>query len=153
MVNITPRDILIANGAGTFVQTFNNSTDAVKPGHIVTATGEAAAAAVAWPDAADDIATGVVGCAPGHDIDTAYSVGDMMPVYMTGSGAVVWVRLKNGAGAGVAVAGDLVGHDGATAVNGLAIAGVEGTYENIGRLTHWHNTIAAEQWIKVRLST
>ena len=151
MVNITPRDILIANGAGTFVQTFNNSTDAVLPGHIVTATGEAVAAAVAWPDAANDTCVGVVGCAPGHDIDTAYSTGDMMPVYMTGSGAVVWVRLKTGVAA--QVAGNLIGSDAATAINGLAIAGVEGAYENIGRITHWHNTIAAEQWVKVRLST
>lgn len=151
MVNITPRDILIANGAGTFVQTFNNSTDAVKPGHIVTATGETVASAVAWPDLADDTCVGVVGNAPGHDIDTAYAVGDMMPVYMTGSGAVVWVRLKTSAGA--MVAGDLLMHDGDTAINGLAIAGTEGTYEILGRITHWHNDIAAEQWVKVRLST
>jgi hypothetical protein len=150
MTNITPRDILVANGVGNFVKTFNNSTDAVLPGHIVTTTGEAADGAVAWPDAANDISTGVVGCAPGHDIDTAYSVGDMMPVYMTGSGAEVWVRLK--ASVAAQVAGNLIGNDGATAANGLAIAGVEGTYELLGRITHWHNTIAAEQWVKVRLS-
>jgi hypothetical protein len=140
---------LIANGAGTFVQTFNNSTDAVKPGMIVTQTGEAAASLVAWPDGANDISTGVVGCAPGHDVDTAYTVGDMMPVYMTGSMAVVWVRLVTGAAA--MVAGDLVDNSGATA-DGLAVVGTEGLYENLGRITHWHNTIAAEQWIKVRLS-
>jgi hypothetical protein len=146
----TPRDILIAPGAGNYIQTFNNSTDAVKPGHIVTTTGETQKN-VAWPDAANDISVGVVGCAPGHDIDTAYSTGTMMPVYMVGSGAVVWVRLK--ASAGALTAGCLVGNDGATAVNGLAIAGVEGTYENIGRITHYHADVAAEQWIKVRLST
>ena len=150
MVNITPRDILIANGTGTFIQTFNNSTDAVKPGHIVTTLGEAQKA-VAWPDAANDESIGVVGCAPGHDVNTAYSVGDMMPVYMTGSGAVVWVRGKTSLGS--ANAGALIGNDAATAINGLAILGVEGTYENVGRLTHFHTDIAAEQWIKVRLST
>ena len=125
--------------------------DAVKPGHLVTATGEAAAAAVAWPDLANDTTVGVVGCAPGHDIDTAYAVGDMMPVYMCGSGAVVWVRLK--ASVAALVAGDLLMNDGATAINGLAVAGTEGLYEVIGHITHWHNTIATEQWVKVRLST
>lgn len=106
---------------------------------------------MAWPDAADDTCVGVVGCAADHDIDTAYSTGDMMPVYMTGSAAVVWVRLK--ASAGALVAGDFVGNDGATVANGLAIAGVEGTYEILGRITHFHADVAAEQWIKVRLST
>lgn len=141
---------MIANGTGTFIQTFNNSTDAVKPGHIVTTEAEGQKA-VAWPDAANDISTGVVGCAPGHDIDTAYSVGDMMPVYMTGSGAVVWVRAKTSMGS--RNAGALIGNDGATGANGLAAVGVEGLYENLGRITHFHTDIAAEQWIKVRLST
>jgi hypothetical protein len=130
--------------------TFNNSTDAVKPGHIVTTVAEAQKA-VAWPDAANDVSTGVVGCIPGGDIDTAYATGVMMPVYMTGSAAVVWVRYKTSAGA--LSAGELIGNDGATAANGLAILGVEGTYENLGRVTHFHDDIAAEAWIKVRLST
>ena len=131
------------------MQTFNNKVDAVKPGHIVTQTGAAAASDVAWPDAANDTSVGVVGCAPGHDIDTAYSTGDMMPVYMTGSMAVVWVRYVTSGGA--LVAGDLVDNSGVTA-DGLAVLGTEGLYENLGRITHWHNTIVGEQWIKVRLS-
>jgi hypothetical protein len=144
----TPRDILIANGSGNFIKTFNNSTDAVCPGHIVTAVGETQKN-VCWPDGANDTCVGVVGCAPGHDIDTAYSTGDMMPVYMCGSGAVVWVRLKTSAGA--AVAGTLLGNDGATAANGLAILGVEGTYELLGVLQHFHADVAAEQWVMVRI--
>jgi hypothetical protein len=144
----TPRDILIAPGAGNYVQTFNNSTDAVKPGHIVTTTGETQKN-VAWPDGANDISTGVVGCAPGHDIDTAYSTGDMMPVYMCGSGAVVWVRYVTSGGA--LTAGALIDNSGATA-DGLAVLGTEGLYENLGRITHFHADVAAEQWIKVRLS-
>jgi hypothetical protein len=116
----------------------------------VTTTGETQKN-VAWPDAAGDIATGVVGCAPGHDIDTAYSTGDMMPVYMTGSGATVWVRLRTSAGA--LTAGAFVSHGGAT-VDGLAIVGVDSATlaNNIGRITHFHADVAAEQWIKVRLS-
>lgn len=140
---------MIAPGGGNYIQTFNNSTDAVKPGHIVTTDGETQKN-VAWPDGADDISTGVVGCSAGHDIDTAYSTGDMMPVYMCGSAAVVWVRLKTSAGA--ASAGELLGNDGATAANGLAILGTEGTYELLGRITHFHADVAAEQWVKVRLS-
>ena len=148
MVNIYPRDILIAPGAGAFVQTMNNSTDAVKPGHIVTQVGETAANDVAFPDGADDTPVGVVGCIPGGDLNTAYSTGDMMPVYAAGTGAVVWVRLKTSAGA--MVAGDFLSADSGTA-NGLAVAGTEGTYELLGRITHWHDDIAAEQWVKVRL--
>jgi hypothetical protein len=147
----TPRDILIAPGVGNYIETFNNSTDAIKPGHIVTTTGETQKN-VAWPGAADGISTGVVGCSPGHDIDTAYAVGEMVPVYMTGSMAVVWVRYK--ANAGARTAGCLIGNDGATAANGLAIVGVEGKYENLGRITHFHANVAgSEQWIKVRLGT
>jgi hypothetical protein len=151
MTNITPRDILIAEGVGNYVKTFNNEADAILPGHIVSTTVAAADGNILWPALADEISTGVAGCAPGHDIDTAYAVGEMVPVYMVGSMAEVWVRMK--AGVLAQVAGNLIGSDAATAANGLAIAGVEGTVENIGRLTHWHNTIAAEQWVKVRLST
>jgi hypothetical protein len=114
----------------------------------VTAVGEAQKG-VAWPDAANDTSVGVVGCIPGGDVDTAYSTGDMVPVYKVGSGAVVWVRYKTSAGA--LVAGTLIGNDGATAANGLGILGVEGTYENIGTVEHWHDDIGAEAWIKVRL--
>jgi hypothetical protein len=143
----TPRDILIANGTGNFIQTFNNSTDAVKPGHIVTMVDQTQKN-VAWPDAANEPPVGVVGCGPGHDIDTAYAVGDMMPVYMCGSGATVWVRLK--ASAGALSAGYLI--DTTVDATGLATIGVEGLYENLGRITHFHADVASEQWVKVRLS-
>jgi len=129
----------------------NNSTDAVKPGHLVTTTGEAQKA-VAWPDLAGDVTLGVVGCASGHDIDTAYAVGDMMPVYACGSGAVVWVRYRTSAGA--AVAGAFISGGGLTA-DGLAILAVDSATEwnLVGRITHFHSDIAAEAWIKVRLAT
>lgn len=147
----TPRDILIAPGVGNYVITCNNSTDAVKPGHILTMTGETADTNnVAWPDAADDMSIGVAGCAPGHDIDTAYSVGDMLPVYVVGSGVEVWVRVKTSAGA--IKRGVLLKHDGATAVNGLAILGTEGVYENLGRTTMDSPDLASERWCKVRLT-
>ena len=113
----------------------------------MTATGEAAASAVCMPDAANDIPLGVVGCSLNHDIDTAYDTGEMMPVYMCGSSAVVWVRYVTSGGA--LVTGQIV--DTAVATTGLAVLGTEGLYENVGRCAAWHNDIAAEQWIKVRL--
>ena len=117
----------------------------------MTTTGEATFKAVAWPDAAGDISLGVVGCAPGHDINTAYATGDMVPVYMTGSGAVVWVRYRTSAGA--LTAGAIISGGGAT-IDGLAIAGVDNAtlWNYLGRVTHWHDDIAAEAWIKVRLA-
>ena len=146
----TPRDILIAPGVGNYVITCNNSTDAVKPGHIVTRTGETADTRnVAWPDGADDLPLGVVGCAPGHDIDTAYSTGDMMPVYVVGGGAEVWVLVKTSAG--VIYRGLLAAEDSGTA-NGLAIIGTEGTYELAGRFTMESADVGAERWGRMRLS-
>jgi len=144
----TPRDIWVKGNP--FTITVNNSTDAVKPGHIVTRTGETADTRnVAWPDGADDLPTGVVGCAPGHDIDTAYSTGDMMPLYPCGEGATVWVRVKTSAGA--IYHGLLAAEDSGTA-NGLAIIGTEGTYENIGRFAMESPDVGAERWVMVRLS-
>ena len=131
--------------------TFITHTDAVKPGHIVTQTG-GAQKTVCWPDAAGDVSTGIAGCLPGHDVDTAYTAGDTIPVYMCGSGAVVWVRERSNGGA--MVAGAFVSGGGATA-DGLAILAVDSATEwnLIGRCTHWHDDIASESWIQVRLCT
>jgi hypothetical protein len=147
----TPRDIEVAPGVGNYKITCNNSTDAVKPGHIVTTTGETADTRnVAWPDAANDICFGVVGCAPGHDIDTAYSTGEMMPVYVKGSAAEVWVRVKTSAGA-IKLGAELM-HDGGTAVNGLAILGTELVFEHLGFASMESPDVAAERWCTVRLT-
>lgn len=146
---MAPKTILVRKGAGNYCLTMNNSTDAVKPGHIVTTTAEGDRD-VAWPDAANDIAKGVVGCAPGHDIDTAYSVGDMMPVYPKGHGTEVWVRVKTSAGA--IESGMELMHDGGTAVNGLAILGTELFFEHIGYATMASADVAAERWCKMVVS-
>ena len=143
--------ILVAPGVGNYCITCNNSTDAIKPGHIVTTNAETADTNnVCWPDAADEVPLGVVGCAPGHDKDTAYATGDMMPVYVIGLMAEVWVRVKTSAGA--IKRGVLLKHDGATAANGLAILGTEGVYENLGRTSMDSPDVAAERWCKVILT-
>lgn len=151
MTKVTPRDILIAEGAGNFVGTFFAANDAVRPGTIVTNTG-GAQKKVDWPDTAGDCALGVVGCNPGHDIDTGYTaVTDSFPVYYVGSGAVVWVRTRTNAGA--IVAGTPIMSDGGTA-DGLAIIAADSATvftTAIGRATHWMDNIASEAWVKVRL--
>jgi len=141
---------LIAPGAGKYKMTFATHTDAVKPGHIVSQTG-GTQKTCCWPDAVTDNTLGVVGCKPGHDVDTAYTAGDTVPVFMRGSGAVVWVRFRTSGGA--LVAGQPVSHGGATA-DGLGIAGVDSAnhlFDHLGYCTHWHDDIASESWVQVRL--
>ena len=147
----TPGNILVREGIGNYVEWMLNSTDAVKPGHIVTTTGEGDKS-VAWPDAAGDISYGVVGCAPGHDPNTAYSVGDMVPVFTRSGKATVWLRVKTSAGA--QTAGMIMMHDGATAVSGLAIIGADSAtlpMTKIGVATMTSADVAAEKWLKVQL--
>ena len=151
MTKITPRDILIAPGCGTYVMTFLTHTDAVKPGHIVTQTG-GSQKTCCWPAAAGDVSLGVVGLIPGHDVDTAYTAGDTVPVYIVGGGATVWVRMRTNAGA--LVAGSPVMADGGTA-DGLAIVGANSATifnAGIGRSIHWADNIASESWAAVKLN-
>lgn len=142
---------MISPGAGAYIETFATHTDAVLPGHIVTNTG-GSQKTCCWPDAAGDVSLGVVGCNPGHDVDTAYTAGDTVPVYMVGSCAKVWVRFRTSGGA--VVAGDPIMADGGTA-DGLAIVGADSATvfaAGIGRCSHWHDDIASESWVAVRLS-
>lgn len=150
MTKITPRYILVSNGTGNFIKTFFAENDAVKPGHIVSGTA-AGQGGCDWADAANDVPIGVVLCPPGADIDAAITATESFEVAVCGSGAEVWVRFKTSGGA--LAAGSLVMHDGATAANGLALLGLEGTYEVIGRCLDLHDDIASESWVKVRLNT
>ena len=150
MTKITPRDILIAPGVGTYVMTFMSHTDAVVPGHIVTQV-DGSQKTCCWPDAAGDVSLGIVGCSPGHDIDAAYTAGDTFPVYMVGGGATVWVRYRTNGGA--LVAGSPVMADGGTG-DGLAIVGADSATifnAGIGRSIAWHDNIASESWVAVKL--
>ena len=121
----------------------------VKPGHIVSGTGETQKAC-SWPDGANDVPIGVVMERPGFDIETGYPVGTSFPVAVCSSGADVWVRFKTSGGA--LAAGSLVSHSDAEA-NGLAELGTEGLYEVIGRSLDLHDDIGSESWVKVRLNT
>ena len=150
---MAPNKILIREGKGNYVVWMLNSTDAVKPGHIVTTTGEGDRA-VAWADADGDISFGVVGNAPGHDVDTAYSTGIMMPVYPRSAGAEVWVRAKTSLGANTA--GQILMNDGATTANGLAIVGADSAtlpMTKIGEANQTSADVAAEKWLKCVLGS
>ena len=148
-----PSKILVREGSGNYVVWMLNSTDAVKPGHIVTTTGEGDRA-VAWADADGDISYGVVGCAPGHDPDTAYGTGVMMPVYTREGGAQVWVRAKTSLGANTA--GQILMNDGATTANGLAIVGADSAtlpMTKIGEASQTSADVAQEKWLKMTLGS
>lgn len=148
---MAPNKILVREGKGNYVIWMLNSTDAVKPGHIVTTTGEGDRA-VAWPDAAGDISYGVVGNAPGNDVNTAYSTGVMIPVYPRSAGATVWLRAKTSLGANIA--GQVIMHDGAAGATGLAVLGVDSATlfaTKIGVSTMTSADVAAEKWLKVEL--
>lgn len=129
----TPRDILVAPGVGNYVITCKTTNDAIIPGQVVTTVDMTADTNnVCWPDAADEATLGIVGCTISHDIDTAYTVGTMVPVYVRGSRAEVWLRLKAGV---VAIKrGDQLISD-AAAATGYVLKGTELQYEHIGFAT------------------
>lgn len=148
---MTPNKMLIREGQGNYVVWMLNTTDAVKPGHIVTTTGEVDRG-VAWPDAAGDIAYGVAECAPGHDPNTAYGTGEMIPVLTREGGAQCWVRAKTSLGA--STGGAPLMHDGATAVSGLAILGADSAtlpFTRIGYASGFSADVANEKWVKMTL--
>ena len=148
-----PRNILVREGTGNYVIWMLNSTDAVKPGHIVTTTGEGDRA-VAWADADGDISYSVVGVAPGHDVNTAYGTGVMIPTYPRSAGATIWLRIKTSAGA--ITAGALIMNDGATTANGLGILGADSAtlpFTILGSTTMFSADEANERWCKVELGS
>ena len=148
---MAPNKILVREGKGNYVVWMLNSTDAVKPGHIVTTTGEGDRA-VAWADADGDTSHGVVGNPPGHDVNTAFGTGVMMPVYTRNGGAQVWVRAKTSLGANIA--SQPLMNDGATTANGLAILGADSAtlpFTRIGYADQTSADVAEEKWLKMTL--
>jgi hypothetical protein len=140
---------LVAPGVGRYQRTFNDAAGGLLPGMIVTTTDQAADSRdVVVPDAADEICTGVVGCWPGHDIETAYSAGDPVPVYMKGSLAEVWVLFV--ASGGAIKRGTELCHSGVTA-DGLAAIGAEEVFEHLGFATMDSADSVANRFVTVRL--
>ena len=130
--------------------TFFTADDLIKPGMVVVQTGQSQKA-VAMSDGAGDVAVGIVGCLPGQDVDTAYAVGSTVPVYMVGSFATVWVRFRTNGGATVAGTPIMAEHTGPDGLSIIATDSVTVFATGIGRCTHWHDDIASESWIAVKL--
>ena len=129
---------------------FFTADDLVKPGCVVTQTGQSQKK-VAWPDVAGDVSWGVVGVLSGQDVDTAYPIGSTIPVYIVGGLATVWVRAR--ANAGAMVAGTPLMGSHATVDGQILIAADSATVFNagIGRCTHWHDDIGSDSWVAVKL--
>lgn len=86
--------------AGTgFPWAFHTARDAIgeiKPGGMTTCGGLTADTYdVEYPDAADDIMTGMALRNPEHDIDTAYTQWDEFELALVGGGHLVWGRLED----------------------------------------------------------
>jgi hypothetical protein len=96
--------ILVKEGIHPPVTMIDNG-GAVFPGYAVTCTGET------WPDvskanALGDNVYGVAGLLENQDIGTVYTTDAKIPVYTTGSGAIV--RMYHGLSSGDVYAGDIM---------------------------------------------
>ncbi|MHA2380756.1 MAG: hypothetical protein ACXADS_15910 [Candidatus Thorarchaeota archaeon] len=91
------RDILIREGIHPPV-TMDENGGAIFPGFVVTSEGETYPN-VAKPDGIGDTATGIAGCLENQDIDTVYTTGTEIPVYLSGCGAIVVGFLAGNGGA------------------------------------------------------
>jgi len=82
-----------------FPWAFHTARDAIgeiKPGGLTTCGALTADTYdVEYPDAADDIMTGVALRNPEHDIDTAYTQWDEFELALVGGGHLVWGRLQD----------------------------------------------------------
>ena len=91
----TARVTMIENGGALF------------PGMTCTCTGETWPD-VAKPDAIGDSVFGIVGVPPGKDVDTVIPDNTEIPVYRTGSGAIVYCYHKGTPSGGSVEAGDIL---------------------------------------------
>ena len=82
------RDILIREGIHPPV-TMRDNGGAVFPGYVVTGTADTYPD-VSKADALADNAFGVAGLLENQDIDTVYTDNEEIPVYLCGSGAIVY---------------------------------------------------------------
>jgi len=87
------------------------------PGFPVTAAGQTAPDVIV-PTAITNSVLGFAGCNANHDIDTIYADNDEIPVFLFGSGAIVYGYHKGTAGGGSIVEGDIL----VTTITGSVIA-------------------------------
>jgi len=147
-----------ANGAEVF------------PGYPVTCEGHTYPDC-AKPDAIGDSVFGVAGLSPNDDIDTVYADNEEFPVYLCGSGAIVY--MYHGLDDGSIVAGDIlvassVDDDGhvrplskawadlvgaaETALATVLVTQIKAIYSIVGRALETHASSGTTTPIKVILS-
>ena len=97
-------DILVREGIHPPVTMIDNG-GAVFPGYAVTCTGETYPD-VSKADTLGDSVFGVAGCLENQAIGVVYTDNDEIPVYLTGSGAIV--RMYHEKTGGSIVAGDIL---------------------------------------------
>ena len=105
MSSLGHRDILVREGIHPPETLRVNGAAEVYPGYAITSTGNT------FPDVAkpDDLADSACGCAgllENQDIDTVYADDAEIPVYFTGSGAIV--RMYHALNGGSIVFGDIL---------------------------------------------
>jgi len=99
------RDILVREGIHPPETLRVDGAAEVYPGFALTSEGHTFPD-VAKPDAAGDSVTGVAGLLENQDIDTVYADDAEIPVYLCGSGAIVWCY--HGLNDGSIVKGDIL---------------------------------------------
>ncbi len=100
------RQIVVVHGHhGPVTRRMNQAT--AYPGLVVTAAAQTYPDIV-MPTAAANSALGILGCNPNADIDTAYADNTEVPVYLCGSGAIVYGMHKGTGGGGDIVEGDIL---------------------------------------------
>ena len=144
------QNILIGTGFTWAFHTCRDSQGEVKPGGMVTSTGETADTFnVQYPDGADDIMAGIALRNPEHDIDTAYTATtDEFEVALVGGGHLCWGRLQDSS---VGKFGTKL--EGTVAADGRIVAITEANViEQCGIQFNETATIAAEQPVMVILT-
>lgn len=112
------RRILVAKGVAGGEVTMRAGGAEVYPGHVVTCTGNTWPD-VMLPDAITDSAFGIAGLNASQDIDTVYADNAEFPVYLCGSGAIVYGYHKGDPNSGNIVAGDILVAYGVTATGSV----------------------------------
>lgn len=106
----------------------------IKPGYAIRIGTDGKAY---LDSSADGPAAGIAGCADGHDLDTAYSVGDLIPYYPVGYGITVWAFLLGGAGAAMIGDAAIVSATDGILTNFSYTDGVENTDTLILKIGKW----------------
>jgi len=163
------RRILVAKGVPGGEVTMRANGAEVYPGHVVTCTGQTWPD-VALPDTAIDSAFGIAGLNANADVGTVYADNAEFPVYLCGSGAIVYGYHKGDPNSGDIVAGDILCAYGITATGSVfplssALQDITGDTTNtvlstvikhilaiVGRAMETQASVAAAKPIKIMLS-